>query len=328
METKRLDKRLDSEEMESLLQLCVVEKVPCKHILNERDHRGRTLLHWTIMQGLGSEVEYLITQGASLNIADDEGRTPLHYAAESGALDSAKILIERGADPNSRDARGRTPLHYAARSGHAQIVALLLQYGADPNVTDAENNTPLHYAENSEIVELLLNSGADPNALSNEGLPPIYYVKDCKGMMLLLSRTNRDLLNIRDEHGVTLLHLAARHNCVEAARILVEFIDVNSRDVDGNTPLHDACIYENIEMIKLLLASNADVKMPNNNGIRPLEMIAGMCRKDIPCAEILEMVLEKVDIDTIMKAAFNVAQLRLLQLLLRRGLLSQKALQI
>jgi len=311
---------LSTEEMENILYDCVIgQTTPCYLDLSEvRDHNGRSLLHWTVNLGLKEETEYLLTY-INPNVTDDEGQTPLHITSDP---EIALILIRHGADPNLRDGKGRTPLHYA-RS--AELAELLIHHGANPHIADNEGNTPLH---TSDAIEVILRHGADPNLRNKKGLPPIFYTENCKDMMLLLHATDRDIVaNTRNEHGETLLHLAARYNCVEAAQILVEFIDINSRDADGNTALHLACIYRNFEMIKWLLSAGADLKIPNKNGLIPFKMIVGMCRNDIPCAEILEMVLEMADVETVdIKMAFNTEQIKLLQLLLRRNLL-QKILQ-
>eukprot|EP00794_Sanderia_malayensis_P010830 gene10831-11982_t len=54
--------------------------------------------------------------------------------------------------------------------------------------------------------------------------------------------------------GLSALHLAARYNHVDCAKLLLEFgADVNARDQFGFRPIHDACLYGHLAILKLLL---------------------------------------------------------------------------
>ena len=46
--------------------------------------------------------------------------------------------------------------------------------------------------------------------------------------------------------------------------------DVNAKDKDGDTPLHDAAFRGHKEMVELLLANGADVMARDNSGLTPL----------------------------------------------------------
>ena len=63
-------------------------------------------------------IETAIKGGASLNDRDDKGKTVLHYAAENGHVQTTQKLVQMGADPNIRDQAGLTPLDLAVKKGH------------------------------------------------------------------------------------------------------------------------------------------------------------------------------------------------------------------
>jgi len=315
--------RLNSEQMESVLYNCIIDKAPCKlgNNLDEiRDLNGRTLLHWVVNLSLKEETEYLLSLGVNPNEKDDEGQTPLHYAAAGENVDIVMMLLNRGADVNARDNKGRIPLHYAKKQ---EVAELLIKYGSNVNATDYQGNVPLHTV-GPDVIEILLKYGANPNIKNNSGLPPIYYQlqRSCKAAVKLLYATSEDVVGIKDEYGNTLLHVATGHGCKEAIRWLARHIDVNSRNRDGNTPLHIATFERDTEIIRLLINLGANVNAPNNNGMTPLQFIAAMCRKEFNCSDILEVIpVNELNIDIILKHAFNVEQLKLLRLLYNRGIM-------
>ncbi len=110
---------------------------------------------------------------------------------------------------NDRDSM----LHTSAAAGDLEQVDRLLKDGADPNELDANHRTPLHEAVDShslETVSRLLDGGANPN--------------------------------LQDAYlGHTALHRAVHvHSSPIAERLLEAGADPNLRNVDGDTPLHDA----------------------------------------------------------------------------------------
>ena len=79
-------------------------------------------------------------------------------------------LITQGADINVKDEYERTPLHYHAQVNNVEKVALLLEKGADIEAQDKYKNTPLHFAEyNAEVAQLFIQKGADIKAKDNMG---------------------------------------------------------------------------------------------------------------------------------------------------------------
>ena len=83
-------------------------------------------------------------------------------------------LITQGADINVKDEYDRTPLHYHAQVNNVERVALLLERGADIEAQDKYKNTPLHFAEyNAETAQLLIEKGADIKAKDDRGYNPM-----------------------------------------------------------------------------------------------------------------------------------------------------------
>lgn len=78
-------------------------------------------------------------------------------------------------------------------------------------------------------------------------------------------------LEPNEDHQCTLLHIAAKENATNLARLLIEKgIRINSRDPGSLTPLHIAAQYAESGMIELLLDSGADIEAVDGSDQTPL----------------------------------------------------------
>jgi ankyrin repeat protein len=112
---------------------------------DEEDNKfmRRKVLHYAAESNQAEIVEFLLAQGAKVDIEDRSGFTPLHYALFKGHLHLSQLLLEKGADPNKE---GAFYLFHAAEMGYAVIVEQLLRYGADANLQTYYKETALHFA--------------------------------------------------------------------------------------------------------------------------------------------------------------------------------------
>jgi uncharacterized protein len=130
------------------------------------------------------------------------------------------------------EADGTTPLHRAVYAGDAARVKQLLADGADVKAANTFGATPLFLAANggdAEVLRLILDAGADANAANAE--------------------------------GQTALMIVARTGNVAAAKVLLRHkANVQARETwGGQTALMWAAAQSQPEMIRLLVASGADV---------------------------------------------------------------------
>ncbi len=79
-------------------------------------------------------------------------------------------------------------------------------------------------------------------------------------------------VNVKDNEGRTPLHQTARYRNKELAELLLSHgANVNAKDNSGDTPLHAAASYPgHTELVELLLAHGADVNAKGKNGETPL----------------------------------------------------------
>ena len=138
----------------------------------QRDE-GWTALQWASYLGRIEAVNYLIDNGANINIYNiTDSITPLIYSLQNQKYEVAMILIEEGADLDLKDNLGWTALHYAARDGSNEVVDLLLVGSANPNLQSKDGYTPLMLASfnnNFKICISLIENGANSQLQDNSG---------------------------------------------------------------------------------------------------------------------------------------------------------------
>ncbi|XP_076832394.1 arf-GAP with coiled-coil, ANK repeat and PH domain-containing protein 2 isoform X2 [Brachyhypopomus gauderio] len=115
-----------------------------------------------------------MAQGAEVNWCNhgDAGRTALIGAAIGGSLLACEFLLQNGAKVNLRDQHGQAALHAAATRGHTGQVCLLLKRGANQYAADEEGKDPLSIAietAHADIVTLLRMARMNEEMRDSEG---------------------------------------------------------------------------------------------------------------------------------------------------------------
>ncbi|WP_194544910.1 ankyrin repeat domain-containing protein [Paenibacillus sp. JZ16] len=169
--------------------------------------------------------------------------------AEQGNTEQVRQLLQSGADINATDEQGRTAVMAATYHNHVGTVEALIQAGADINIRDHQRNNVFLYAGAEgmmEILRLAIEADADVTLTNRYGGTALIPASDRGHVEIvqeLLTRTDVDVNHINNLNWTALLE----------AVILG----------DGSEK------YQRI--VKLLLDHGADARIPDGNGVTPLQ---------------------------------------------------------
>ncbi|MBP0011246.1 ankyrin repeat domain-containing protein [Roseofilum sp. Belize Diploria] len=231
------------------------------------------------------------------------GYKEIHRCAKEGDSQWVKNYLERGGNPNVKAVGDVTPLYLAAQAGHLDVVRLLVEHGADVNQKASGMSldcTPIlvaMYRKHDEIVDFLLESGVEKDVYLAAGLGDLETLK-------ALLQDEEDVNSIRNTdpskpylRGKSLLHLATSRDSVDMVEFLLEEKkgNVDIRDGDGYTPLHDAAGQNALTVAQLLIERGAAVDAPSQNSSTPLHR-ASACGR----VKMIELLLDNgADINAI-----------------------------
>lgn len=166
----------------------------------------------------------------------------------AGNLDEMKKLIAQGADVNAlyideANADEGTALLLAVKNEDLEAVAYLIDIGADITATDANGLSALHLAvvaDQKDIVAVLLIEGADVRKTDSSGRTALHWAS--------LATDDRELALLLLKHGA----------------------GVNALNLVGESPLHEAVTFGNVDAVRVLLERGADRNLKAEDGTTAL----------------------------------------------------------
>jgi ankyrin repeat protein len=225
---------------------------------------GATALAWAAHWNEHEIAERLLAAGANPNLANDLGVTPLMLAAINGSAPMTERLLKAGAQPSAARPSGETALVLAARAGSAPTVTLLVDHGADPNVSTKSGVSALMFAaaeRHADVVQALIERGADVNARAQ------ITGKAGAGNAYAARQMQRRADGTQEDGQPKLLY---KGQAIAVAQLPKEGDGEPPRPEGGFTPLLYAAMSGDLETVKTLLASGADLNQAAADGMTPL----------------------------------------------------------
>jgi len=227
-------------------------------------------------------VELFLRSGVTVNRRDSLGYTPLHVAVEMGYDTIVDLLLANGADVNAANDRFVTPLHAAAKRGALNIASKLFDHGCDISRMDDNGKSALNYAcatpiTNKQLIHFLLDNGSIPDQADHYGQTPLLCILlsrnfDFETVNLFVERGCWIHITTREEN--TLVHIIVLSNNVDKWKCLKLLLkrgcDMNLCNKLGQSPVHLACLMQDIESLRVLIRADADVNTVDRLGISPL----------------------------------------------------------
>lgn len=300
-----------------------------------RENHNYSLLHQSVSDSNIQVVDLILKQkyGKDKDIVEDIendlGFAPIHIACARDDVELVKDLIEKG---NSA-VQVKTPndnlnlMHIAAQFGSLKTVEYVNKYHfSNVDILNEEKWTPLHFAcfmNKLDVCSYLIDHGANLYLRNRQYLTPIevsclndnfdlfyalfthhydlkllnsydnsesakliHIAASCKKSTRILDFLLEDPNNLHEICNTTIrstpLHFACmQDNIIGVRSILRRCPNVNMVDYLGNTPLHYAAEKGNLQILRMLVENGADVIKKNNEGLNPLQIAIHQDNKDV-----------------------------------------------
>ena len=225
----------------------------------------------------------------ALSLKNNEGCTPLHIIVEQ-SLSKTVFRLFINADCNIGDDNGNTPLHIACDTDHIfNVKRLLHELGCKPDKQNNDGDLPIHIASTHslEMVKIVATSSELASVCNKAGDTPLHIACRCEQIDIAKyltdkMKTSTDVPNLRkeyvihtvcqlDKQSIQLFDLVIKHTSHEV---------LSKKDIDGNTPLHLACMRGHFtQVLRLAQTHPSLIGIQNNYGETPLHIACRLSKK-------------------------------------------------
>ncbi|MCC7415462.1 MAG: ankyrin repeat domain-containing protein [Epsilonproteobacteria bacterium] len=236
-----------------------------------RDRADFTILHVAVMDPYPNldMIDALVAFGANVNAKSRDGDTPLHEAVKNfqANIDLVKTLVRKGANPNEVNNDNHSPLYVAQK------------YMFDVIKPSKDDDRIKNFNEIISFLEPLTKESPRFVPMTKESLRFVPTLKDTLEIAIKNAEKDADLstlkeLLIKQQLSSDVLAQASSwikfyygSSSVNVLGALIDAgLDVNTKNMYGDTLLHRAAISSNLPAVKLLLAKQADPNAVNSEG--------------------------------------------------------------
>lgn len=213
-----------------------------------------------------------------------EEHTPLSLSVKMDLPQIASFLLKNGADVNGCN-KFCIPMIFAARNGNVKLMQLLLKKGASISNKGVifEKRTDVGYeysplesaimSSNLDAVKFLLKKEA---SLTQKRTSPLSVAVEFSNREML-----EYLLSIKAPDLQQALFKTIEKGNISSFKYLIEKGAEIEGNFSGQSPLSCAAAYNQMEMVKYLIAKGADVNLPNEWGFTAVTDAAMFSNLDV-----------------------------------------------
>ena len=213
---------------------------------------------------------------------------------ETGYLDLMRALLDAGADPNQRvnqhiwyaaynavrmgvEFAGATPFWRAAYAADVAAMRMLVEYGADPNIPTMQLSSGRRRFGDDDDEE----REGDPSGLPPvpPGGPHVHPLHAATGVGFGTSRVGQQHRHVPDGWLPAVKYLVGELG-----------VDVNVRDADGYSAVHNAAGRGDNPVIEYLVEHGADVTVVSRRGQTTVDMANGPQQRVQPFPETMALL--------------------------------------
>ncbi|CAF4540096.1 unnamed protein product, partial [Rotaria sp. Silwood2] len=267
-------------------------------VIRMTDIQGMTPLHKAAMGDHVDVIEFLLEEGADIDVRDISKRTPLLIAALKSSVQAVCYLLSQNASLICRDDTDKNLLHFIIMQNLpietiGNILFTRENYRTLFDQRDKDGFYPIHYASREgqvNVLKTLIKHGAEINRKTNQRQSSLHFAAEygryntCR--QLLDTPGFKRILNEPDKLGQTPLHLCCQNGHTRVVQLLLHKGAQFTKTYDGNTPLHEAAANGHVSTIDSILQGHAHlINSINRLGMTPLHLAAAAGYVD--CVDLL-----------------------------------------
>lgn len=278
--------------------------------INAQNKHGLTPLALAVQLSMKSLVKALLTHHALVNVTSKNLNHPYHVVAITNDTEVADLLYKYNKGVNTKNKRRESPLIVALKNNNQKMITWLVKKGAELMASNPRESSALSIAEKNKdtsslrcmitystwlgrgsnwwkvfqklvrrnyvnSLNFLLKRRVQFSSFNQSDVDELCFYCARKGhlevLKLLLDYSIADVQCV-DHRKRTLLHHAAQGGCaVTAAWLIMNKVNIHSRDVKGDTSMHHAAHLGHIEVEELFLLLGASVVLPNQCGYSAMD---------------------------------------------------------
>lgn len=255
---------------------------------NSIDLNGNSPLHQAVKSNDIETVMVLLEHGADLNVRNSKGDTALHDAVSLCHAEIAKLLVDSGSRLDIKNNIGITALQKAEALWINAVIHHLVKNNikipTDANLDQvmvpwtatAEVINKGSYEEcgektiknRSDIVQVLLRKGGSSHLTDEVRIKLMFLLNNSSPS--LIQEADYSPMIYKGFSGASLINAVESDNVTLVKSMLEEGVPLQSKDLYGNTALHEAAGRGNTDISELLVKRGADIGAKNKVGWSPL----------------------------------------------------------